>query len=310
MSPHLNQSSSPHIHHRCSAVPCPEPMQLIANRVPCWRHPYSPPTSPNDQFLMCWGGFWSICHQPCLVAIHDISSLILKWFLIVNDHRKVAATGFPLPQPRFCLIHNQVMISQWISYQTTLELQKRMTFFWLITWLLVLMAWSFGEGPSERSKLRVETPTELSAHYSFDRNKFKKYFCKRVIVNQNVEDLESQLGAFQDLVQIQSWEIAFIYALVKKIVLLQFEEFYYTLAKVNDGYYKAKVNKLEHATFHYSWVYRMMETRHFTMCNWNTLWSSLSREITWMKSWLIQELSSQTLWRSRISPKWHLCFGK
>lgn len=41
----------------------------------------------------------------------------------------------------------------------------------------------------------------------------------------------------------QSWEVAFMSTQVKKIALPQIKEFYHTLVKANEGYYKAKVNK-------------------------------------------------------------------
>lgn len=59
----------------------------------------------------------------------------------------------------------------------------------------------------------------------------------------DVEDLENHFGEFLGLVQTQSWEIALMYALVKKIAFPQIKEFYFTLVKVNEQYYKAKVNK-------------------------------------------------------------------
>lgn len=112
---------------------------------------------------------------------------------------------------------------------------------------LVLMAESFGEGPSHRSKRGVETPREPSACQCYDQKEFKmEEFDKRVIVYENlvdVEDLENHFEGFQGLVQIQSWEVAFMSAPVKKIALPQIKKFYYILVKVNDGYYKAKVKK-------------------------------------------------------------------
>lgn len=87
------------------------------------------------------------------------------------------------------------------------------------------MASSFGEGPSSRSKQRVETPREVGVYYSFDRKDFKiEPFEKRVIVFENqvdAKDLESHFGGFLWLIQTQSWEIAFMTTLEKKNTLQQ-----------------------------------------------------------------------------------------
>lgn len=83
-------------------------------------------------------------------------------------------------------------------------------------------------------------------HHSYDRKEFKmEDYDKWVIVYENqvdVEDLENHFGRFHVLMQTQSWEVAFMSTPMKKIALPQIKEFYFTLVKVNEGYYKSKVN--------------------------------------------------------------------
>lgn len=89
-----------------------------------------------------------------------------------------------------------------------------MAFAWLVIPILVLMAKSFGEGISQRSKRGVDTRKEPSFRHSFDQKELKKEdFDNRAIVFENhvdVEDLDNHFGGFQHLVQTQSWEIALV----------------------------------------------------------------------------------------------------
>lgn len=121
----------------------------------------------------------------------------------------------------------------------------------MILLFVIFMAGSFGEEPSSRSKQRVETSREPGVHDSFNQEDFKiEDFQKQVIVYENqvdVKNLESHFVGFQGLVQTQCWEIAFISTLEKKIAFPQIREFYHTLVKVNEWYYKAKLNG---QTFH------------------------------------------------------------
>lgn len=56
-----------------------------------------------------------------------------------------------------------------------------------------------------------------------------------------VEDLNNHNVRFLQLVQAQSWDVAFMSPLGTNLALPQIREFYYTLEKVNKGYYTAKV---------------------------------------------------------------------
>lgn len=92
----------------------------------------------------------------------------------------------------------------------------------------------------------METLRDPGVPHSFDQNNLKREdFENRVIVYKNqvdVENLESHFGGFQGLVQTQSWKIAFMSTLDKKIALPKIREIYHTLVKVNEGYYKVNVN--------------------------------------------------------------------
>lgn len=59
----------------------------------------------------------------------------------------------------------------------------------------------------------------------------------------DVEDMESHIGWFHGLVQTQSREVAYMSTRVKKIALPKINELYFTSVRVNEGYYKTKVNK-------------------------------------------------------------------
>lgn len=104
-----------------------------------------------------------------------------------------------------------------------------------------------GEGPSTRFKRGVDTPREPSARHTFDLKDLKKEdFKKRGMVYENhidEEDLNNHIGGFIGLVQAQSWGMALMSILEKKVTLSQIRKFYYTFAKVNEGYYKAKVDR-------------------------------------------------------------------
>lgn len=75
--------------------------------------------------------------------------------------------------------------------------------------LLDLMAGSFGEGTSSRSKRGVGTLREPSAWHTFDRKELKKEeFEKRVVVYENytdVDDINNYFTGFLGLAQAQSW---------------------------------------------------------------------------------------------------------
>lgn len=59
----------------------------------------------------------------------------------------------------------------------------------------------------------------------------------------DVENLDNHIGGSQGLVLTQSWENALMSALEKEAALSQIREVYHTLVKVNEGYYKEKVNR-------------------------------------------------------------------
>lgn len=159
-----------------------------------------------------------------------------------------------------------------------------MAFAWLMIPLLVLMADSFREGPSQKSNRGVETPREASARHSFSLKEIKKDdFDKRIIVYENQADIENlnyHIEGFQRLVQTQGLEIALMLTLKKNVVLPQIRKFYHTFVKVNEDYYKVKwIVKhltLGQDTLHYIWEYRMMVTGPIsTMCNWSIFSPSL-----------------------------------
>lgn len=111
------------------------------------------------------------------------------------------------------------------------------------------MAGSFGEGPSTRSKRGMYTLRQSSAQHTFDRKDLRKDdFEKRAVMYEDhidVDDLNNHFNGFHGFVDAQSWEIALMQALEKKVALPQIRKFYYTLTKMNEGYYKAKVNRQE-----------------------------------------------------------------
>lgn len=59
-----------------------------------------------------------------------------------------------------------------------------------------------------------------------------------MIVYENLVDAENpnnHIGGIQDLVQTQSWLIALMLALMKKVALPQIKEIYHSLVKMNKG---------------------------------------------------------------------------
>lgn len=122
-----------------------------------------------------------------------------------------------------------------------------MTILWMIESLLVLMAGSFGVEPSSRSKRNLDTSRETTVWHSFYQNDdLKEDFERKVVMYENltnVQDTNNQIDDFFGFVRGQTWEMALMSTPKKKIALWQIWELHHTLVIMNEGYYKAKVDK-------------------------------------------------------------------